>query len=171
MVILSGLERAGNEPPSGHAGWIAKPVTPDSLRGMLERVLSRRGAPARILVVEDDLSLAAVLTETFRHYGIETHHAPTSERAIEISETVDPDLLLLDLALPSGSGFDVVDWFRQHDRLRRVAVVVYTARDLNPDERRSLQLGPTEFLSKARMTPDEVRRRVLTLLERVVPAA
>ncbi|HEY3063481.1 MAG TPA: PAS domain S-box protein [Chloroflexota bacterium] len=171
VVILSGLERAPNEPAGGHEEWITKPVSADSLRTMLDRVLARRAGPARILVVEDDVDLAGVLSETFRHYGIETHHATTGEEAITISQTVNPDLLLLDLALPSGSGFDVVDWFRQHDRLRRVAVVAYTARDLNLDERRNLELGPTEFLTKGRMTPDEVRRRVLTLLERVVPAA
>ncbi len=208
VVILSGLERATNEPPGGHADWIAKPVTPETLRGSLERVLARRTGPARILVVEDDPELAGVLTDTFGRYGIETHTAASGEAAIAISQEVEPDLLLLDLALPSGTGFDVVDWFRQHDRLRHVSVVVYTARDLGleaaartqatdgdpragavrpqpsphgfglegaaRDQQRGEASPPdqdAEPTPLTRLSPDEVRRRVLTLLGRVVPAA
>jgi PAS domain S-box-containing protein len=162
VVILSGLERQSNEPPGGHEGWIAKPVTPESLRRMLDHVLARRSGPARILLVEDDLSLATLLSDTFRQHGIETHHAANGEAAIAISQEIEPDLLLLDLGLPSGTGFEVIEWFRQHDRLRHVAVAVYTARELGLDPATP---------SSARLSPSELRHRVLTLLERVLPAA
>ena len=48
-------------------------------------------------------------------------------------------------------------------------LVVYTARDLDAADRERLRLGPTEFLTKARTTPEECRRRVLAVLERVLP--
>jgi DNA-binding response OmpR family regulator len=46
-----------------------------------------------------------------------------------------PDLLLLDLSLPEGDGFEIVEWFKEHDRLRDAAVLVYTGRDLTNNER------------------------------------
>jgi DNA-binding response OmpR family regulator len=123
---------------------------------------------ARILLVEDDPDLAAELDALFRRYGFETEVVRTRTAALQ--RAASADLVVLDLALPDGDGSQVVDWFRQRDRLHRVALVVYTARDLREDERDRLHLGPTEHLTKARIPPEEVRRRVLRLLERVVPA-
>jgi DNA-binding response OmpR family regulator len=141
----------------------------DRVRDMADRVLTRRAGPGRILIVEDDQDLARVLRESFTQHRIQTDHASTGERAIALSQEIEPDLLLLDLALAEGDGYQVVDWFRQHDRLRHVPLVVYTARDLTSAERQRLQLGPTEFLTKARISPEEVQRRVLGLLTRVAP--
>jgi PleD family two-component response regulator len=70
----------------------------------------------------------------------------------------------------NGDGFEVGQWFRTHDRLRQVAIVVYTARDLSVSECDRLQLGHTEFVTKGRMSTEDVQRRVLRLVQRVVPA-
>jgi len=170
VLVLSGLERVRDERTEQTEGWLAKPVTPASLRDLLGHALARPAGPPRILIVEDDPDLVQVLGEVFAQHGVETRHATSGDEAIAISQHFEPDLLLLDLALPDGDGSQVVDWFRQRDRLQRVALVVYTARDLREDERGRLHLGPTEHLTKARIPPEEVRRRVLRLLERVVPA-
>jgi DNA-binding response OmpR family regulator len=120
-----------------------------------------------VLLVEDDPALADVLIDTFQQHGIQTHHATSSESAMTIGREVELDLLLLNLALPAGSGFEVIEWLRQQDRLRHVGVVVYTARDV-----RDVGVGEASAGgSSARISPEEVRRRVLTLLGRVVPAA
>jgi len=168
VVVLSGLERVRDERTEQTEGWIAKPVKAAALRDVVERVLTERAGPGRILIVEDDEDLACVLRETFVQHGVETESATTGARAIALSEAMDFDLLLLDLSLADGDGYQVIDWFRQHNRLRSVPLVVYTARDLNPEERGRLQLGHTEFLTKARISPEEVQRRVLGLLQRVV---
>jgi len=147
---------------------IAKPVKAAALRDVVERVLTERAGPGRILIVEDDEDLACVLRETFVQHGVETESATTGARAIALSEAMDFDLLLLDLSLADGDGYQVIDWLRQQNRLRSIPLVVYTARDLNPEERGRLQLGHTEFLTKARISPEEVQRRVLGLLQRVV---
>jgi CheY-like chemotaxis protein len=169
VLLLSGLEQVGNERTEQTEGWISKPVTPEALRDMIGHVLARSPGPPRIMLVEDDLDLARVLREVFAQHGVQVEHAASGDDAIALSARFEPDLLLLDLALPDGDGSQVVDWFRQHDRLRRVALVVYTARDLGESERERLQLGPTEHLTKSRISPDEVRRRVLRLLDCVAP--
>jgi signal transduction histidine kinase/DNA-binding response OmpR family regulator len=170
VVVLSGLERT--RPPRGEPieGWIPKPVTSEGLDEMLERLLQTSNTAGYALIVEDDADLARVLCETFEHHGLESKHAATSERAVELTIERTPDLMLLDLGLGDGDGFEVVDWFREHDRLRQVPIVVYTARDLSATERDRLQLGRTEFVTKGRVSPEDVQRRVLRLVRRVVPA-
>jgi PleD family two-component response regulator len=75
-----------------------------------------------------------------------------------------PDLVILDLALADGDGFEVVKYLRQHDRLRNVSLVVYSATEVERDDQEKLRLGPTEFLTKARVTPEQLEALVLHLL-------
>ncbi|QIZ71393.1 PAS domain S-box protein [Oxynema aestuarii] len=156
-------------------GWICKPLQ-ESLRPVTAAIAEpesqnrERGddAKARVLIVEDDPDLAQVLVATFKRHGIETFHARTGREAIQISQHVIPDLLVLDLVLPEYDGFAVVDWFRQHDRFARMPLVVYSARTLDRNEREQLKLGETEFLTKSTNSPDEFERRAIALLERMV---
>jgi PleD family two-component response regulator len=72
------------------------------------------------------------------------------------------------LALPEYNGFAVVDWLRQHNRLRQVPLVVYTAQDLDESDRERLKLGQTLFLTKGRITSQEFEQRAIDLLNRMI---
>ena len=69
----------------------------------------------------------------------------------ELCVSSRPDLLILDIALPDGDGFGLVDWLRQQHDMKQLPLVVYSAQDLSENERKKLRLGPTEFLTKARV--------------------
>jgi PAS domain S-box-containing protein len=147
-------------------GWVQKPLDEVALMSELARVLHVGEEPARVLIVEDDEDIARIILETFESAGIEVHHASTRRRAIDLCEAFPPDLLILDLSLPDGDGFNVVDWLRQQKELSKTPLVVYSARDVMDFERKQLQLGPTEFLTKASVQPQEVEALVLTMLRR-----
>ena len=69
---------------------------------------------------------------------------------------------MLDLGLPDGDGFEVVDWLRHHDRLSSTPLVIYTARDLDDQRRNRLRLGAdTVFLTKGRISPHDFEQRVM----------
>ncbi len=148
-------------------GCVVDPVDEATLVEALEAALSRR-TPRRVLVVEDDLDLARVLVTTLRTHGIEAEHAATGRDAIRLCEQREPDMVILDLVLPDGDGFDVVDWLRRHDRLRAAPLVIYSAKEVDGRDRYRLQLGPTEFVTKGRVAPDELERRILALLRQAV---
>ena len=115
--------------------------------------------------------LAGVLSASFDRHGIQTFHAADGAQAILISQRELPDLLVLDLGLPEVDGFAVAEWLRRHERLHAMAVVVYTARDLDDGDRRRLQLGSTtQFLTKDRVTSSDLEQRVMGLLGRLTPA-
>ncbi|MBA2637380.1 MAG: response regulator [Solirubrobacterales bacterium] len=130
--------------------------------------MAARDSDVRVLIVEDDEDLAAILRATLERHGLKTFHAETGGRALELSDQVDPDLVVLDLTLPDIDGFAVVDWLRGHGRLGRLPLVVYTARDIDAEERGRLRLGDqTVFFTKGRITPEQVEERVMQLLGRI----
>jgi DNA-binding response OmpR family regulator len=151
---------------AGAEGWVAKPVQEDALLGELARVLCGPGCKARILVVEDDLDLARIIGEVFSRESIDVRLAHSLQEAIDACFTFQPHLMVLDIGLPDGNGFNVVDWLRQNETLARLPLVVYSGRDLSPTERRHLTLGPTHFLAKARVQPQQLEALVLTMLRR-----
>ncbi|HUX86778.1 MAG TPA: response regulator, partial [Chloroflexota bacterium] len=166
---FSALSPTDDAAPIRVADWLVKPLEELPLLDTLERVLHSVGRPPRVLIVEDDVDLARVMTTTFGRHGIETIHAQTSQEAIQLSQESDPDLLVLDLILPHGDGFSVVDWLRQHNRLRSVPVVVYSARDLAASDRDRLRLGYTRFLTKGRISPEQFEEQVISLLRQIMP--
>jgi CheY-like chemotaxis protein len=150
------------------ANWLSKPPTMETLFETIHQSLKQRNQVARVLVVEDDLDLGRVLTTMFERHGIEAYHARSGREAIQMSQHVLPDLLLLDLVLPEGDGYAVVEWLRLHDCLHEVPLVVYSAEELTKADRDRLALGPTEFFTKGRITPEHFEQRVIALLNRIV---
>lgn len=142
----------------------AKPVEEEQILGDLAGSLCAPGEKARVLVVEDDHDLASVIGGVFARDSISVQLAYTLEQALDACFTFRPHLLVLDIGLPDGDGFNVVDWLRQHESLARTPLVVYSGRDLSLLEQRQLTLGPTHFLSKARVQPKQLEALVLTML-------
>jgi PAS domain S-box-containing protein len=150
--------------PTSAAGWVTKPLEEEALLNELARVLCGPGEKARILVIEDDEDLARVIGAVFTRDSIEVELAHSRQSALDAVFAFQPHLLVLDIGLPDGDGFNVVDWLRQHEGLARLPLVVYSAREFAPAERRQLTLGPTHFLTKARVQPQQLEALVLTML-------
>ena len=97
-----------------------------------------------------------------------TSITPSSrQQAIRQCITRRPDLLILDLTLPDGDGFSLVEWLRQQPTLRTLPLVVYSGREISESEMAKLRLGPTEFLTKAKVQPQEVEELVLSMVHRI----
>jgi signal transduction histidine kinase/CheY-like chemotaxis protein len=128
---------------------------------------SRRGdrEGPLVLVVEDDPDLAAVLQSTLERHGIGVVSAASAEDAIACGLEAVPDLLVLDVELSAGDGYEVVRQLRAHDRLRNVPTVVFTVHNLSQAERARLRLGDTVFLTKGPNPTADLEGEVLDLLE------
>jgi PAS domain S-box-containing protein len=146
------------------AGWIPKPLDEEHLFAALDRVTGHSRSAPRILIVEDDLDLAHVLRSLFEEAGVIVDHAANGLEAIEIASRVRPDLLVLDVVLPRMNGFNVIKWLRKDDDLRNIPVVVYSGADIAPADRPRLRLGPTEFFTKSRISPEEFEHTVLEMM-------
>jgi DNA-binding response OmpR family regulator len=165
-VVLLSVEDPENprELPAGADGWVSKPLREDALLTELARVLCGSGEKARILIVEDDHDLANVISEVFARDSIQVQTAHSLEETVKACSTFKPHLMLLDIGLPDGDGFNVADWLRQHESLAQLPLVVYSGRELSAEQRSQLTLGPTYFLAKTRVQPQQLEALVLTML-------
>jgi len=165
IVLLSVDRRQDPDAlPAGAEGWVANRLSEDALLGELARVLCGPGENARILVVEDDVDLARVIGDVFQRDSIDVKLAHSLQQALDACFSFQPHLLVLDIGLPDGDGFNVVDWLRKHENLAQLPLVIYSGRDLSHEECRKLTLGPTQFLTKARVQPQQLEALVLTML-------
>jgi signal transduction histidine kinase/DNA-binding response OmpR family regulator len=161
--LLSGRRKGRGEAQ----GWVQKPFNENLLLSELGRVLNPRIGAGRILLVEDDEDVAELIVAGFSASGVRVDRAPTRERAIERCLSAAPDLIILDLKLPDGDGFSFVEWLRVQPGLGALPLVVYSGHEVSEAEMLELQLGPTQFLSKARVSPAEVEHLVLAMMLQV----
>ncbi|MBS1799041.1 MAG: response regulator [Acidobacteria bacterium] len=168
VVVLSVLSSTLRPQLTGDAqGWVQKPFNENLLFAELGRVLHHGDGPAYVLLVEDDHDLASVLIANFQDAAVHVDHASTRQEAIRQCISRKPDLLILDLTLPDGDGFSFVEWLRQQPPLKSLPLVVYSGREISDAEMSRLRLGPTEFLTKAKVQPHEVEELVLSMVQRI----
>jgi len=105
-------------------------------------------ASHKILIVDDDPDLRQALRLRLRANHYETVNAVDGYSAIAQAYKEQPNLILLDLGLPAGDGFVVLDRLQRDDKLSSIPVVVLTARDPQGNEQRALQAGAAAFFQK-----------------------
>lgn len=114
-------------------------------------------------MVEDDPGIADVLQITLRFHGFAVYAAATAVRAVELARQRRPALVLLDVMLPDGSGWQVCRELREERE--DLAVIFLTARDAPSDVLGGLALGGDDYITKP-FNVDEVVARVRAVLRR-----
>jgi PAS domain S-box-containing protein len=163
VVVTGQFPEAYESYAAAVANWVHKPLKSDDLIHAIDLACS---APC-ILVVEDDLDLARVMTTALESHGIRTLHAVTGSDAVQLCRQHEPCLIVLDLILPDMDGFAVVAALRESATLRRIPLLVYSALDVGNADQSRLRLGPTEFLTKSRCSLADFEQHVVRLLETV----
>lgn len=105
-------------------------------------------ATQKILIVDDDPDLRQALRLRLRANQYETVNAGDGYSAIAQAYKEHPDLIILDLGLPAGDGFVVLDRLQRDDKLSSIPVIVLTARDPQSNEQRVLQSGASALFQK-----------------------
>lgn len=119
--------------------------------------------PRRLLLVEDEPGLVMTLIDRFVADGFEVDTAGDAESALAVATTHNYDVVLLDVMLPGGSGFDVCKAIR--DRGINVPILMLTARGQVADRVAGLKLGADDYLVKP-FEMAELVARVEALLRR-----
>ncbi|MBN2405671.1 MAG: response regulator transcription factor [Coriobacteriia bacterium] len=100
----------------------------------------------QILVVEDDPAVARSLTEALERENYKVIWEDTAEGAVSRAQEINPHLVLLDVRLPDGSGFDVCRRMREHGL--RMPVIILTVQDDEIDKVVGLEVGADDYLTK-----------------------
>ena len=113
-------------------------------------------------MVEDERSITEPLSEALAREGFDTQVAETAARALELARQIDPDLVLLDVMLPDGSGYDVCRELRAGSS---VPIIMLTARGEETDRIVGLELGADDYIVKP-FSAREVAARIRAVLRR-----
>jgi two-component system, OmpR family, response regulator RegX3 len=119
-----------------------------------------------VLLVEDEESITAPLSEALAREGFEPVVAGTAAEALELAAARPPDLVLLDLMLPDGSGLDVC---RELRSLSAVPIIMLTARGEETDRVVGLEVGADDYVVKP-FSARELIARIRAVLRRTAAA-
>ncbi len=114
----------------------------------------------KILLVEDDESLASVYIERFEAEGFDVRHVANGEEALTNAIEFKPELILLDVMMPKISGFDVLDILRNTPETANVRIVMLTALSQEKDKERAKEMGVDDYLVKSQVVIADVVDRV-----------
>lgn len=114
----------------------------------------------KILLVEDDDSLASVYQTRLQAEGFDIKRVPNGEDALAAATAYKPDLVLLDVMMPKVSGFDVLDILRNTPETTNVKVIMLTALSQDTDKERADKLGVDEYLVKSQVVIADVVDRI-----------
>lgn len=121
------------------------------------------GSPLRVLVVDDEVNLAELISMALRYEGFETSMAHTGSKAVSTAREVGPDVVVLDMMLPDFDGLEVLRRIRASDP--GVPVLFLTARDAVEDRVAGLTAGGDDYVTKP-FSLEEVVARLRALLRR-----
>jgi DNA-binding response OmpR family regulator len=122
----------------------------------------------RLLLIDDDARLTAMLGDYLRRNGFEVDVAPSLAAGRAQMARSAYDALLLDLMLPDGDGLDLTRELRAQPRTRRLPLLMLTARGEPTDRIVGLEIGADDYLPKP-FEPRELLARVKALLRRAAP--
>ena len=153
----------------GAFAFVNKPTTIDGLKKSIARLTDYARSPRkRLLVVEDDPAELLGITELLGHDDIEVVTAEKGRDALAILREKSADCVVLDLKLPDMSGFELLEHIREDDALAQVPVVVFTGRELSPEEDAQLHTMARSVVVKGVESPERLLDETALFLHRVV---
>jgi two-component system, OmpR family, response regulator len=121
------------------------------------------GSPLRVLVVDDELNIAELVSMALRYEGFSVRQAHTGMKAVSVAKEFEPDAVVLDMMLPDFDGLEVLRRMRATDA--DVPVVFLTARDAVEDRVAGLTAGGDDYVTKP-FSLDELVARLRALMRR-----
>jgi DNA-binding response OmpR family regulator len=103
---------------------------------------------AKILIIDDDNDIRRALHIRLRSHGYETVFASDGLSAMKTALKETPDLILLDLGLPAGDGFVVMERLQKNTKLSCIPVIVLTARESKGNQEKAIAAGCCAFFQK-----------------------
>ena len=120
---------------------------------------------SKILVVEDDLDVAEMLNAYFRVQGYEVFTVNWGEDGVRACQTINPDLVVLDIRLPDIDGYEVARRLRIDRRTQDVPIIFLTEKRDRADRLQGLEIGADDYITKP-FDVQELRLRVRNALRR-----
>ena len=153
----------------GAFSFVSKPTTTEGVEAALSRI-KEYATPRRkrLLVVEDNPAEQMSISELLGHDDVEIETAGTGRGALDTLRRQPADCVVLDLRLPDMTGFEVLEELAADEQLSDVPVVVFTGRELSPEEDARLHTMARSIVVKGVELPERLLDETALFLHRVV---
>jgi CheY-like chemotaxis protein len=169
VQILTVEEERHHSIERGAFSYLAKPATSESIEEALERIKAfSMPRTKRLLVVEDDAVERMSIEELIRHEDVHIDSAGTGAEALAALSGQRYDCVVLDLRLPDMTGFELLEAIQSNPGNRDLPIVVFTGKELNPDEEAQLKKAAKSVIIKGVESPERLLDETALFLHRVI---
>ncbi len=165
VLAISGSDEGVRASKVGANGFLTKPLQPERFLGVVSSLMSGVREGMRVLVVDDDAPIRELCREALEAIGYHVAEADGAGSAREQIVSFRPDLVLLDVMLPDGDGFQVLEALKADRATTLTSVIFISARGDTSDKVRALRLGGDDYIVKP-FDASELAARVDTVLRR-----
>jgi len=159
IIVLTGRDAAINQERAMKAGaeaFFHKPFDNDELLAAVDKILEEgpvkesdgKSVLKKILIIDDDRDLLEGLNLLFHSHGYDVVSAMDALSVVGLALKANPDVILLDLSLPGGDGYQVMERLRLHTPLARIPIIVLTGRNPSINQKRAFKEGAKAFFQK-----------------------
>jgi signal transduction histidine kinase/DNA-binding response OmpR family regulator len=163
VVIISIVDNRDLGLALGADDYFVKPVDRSRLLERVWELTSARGTKPRVLMIDDDASIHAVLGDELTRLGYTVESAFSGDDGVDAANESSPDVIILDLMMPGMSGFDVAGALKDNPATANIPILVLTSKDISDDERRMLHTKVSTFVHKGVSAREHLVREIRRL--------
>ena len=119
----------------------------------------------KVLIVEDDPTLAEMYGTKFKGEGFEVLHAADGAEGLATAKSKKPDAILLDVMMPKLDGFAALKELRADKAFKKTPIIMLTNLGQEEDIKKGKELGADDYFVKANQTPAEIVTKVKALIK------
>ena len=165
ISVEEGLQRSLQQ---GAIAYLQKPVSSDALMNALNAIKQFVERPVKkLLIVEDDELQRNSLIELIGNGDVASTAVGTGEEALDALRSHHFDCMVLDLGLPDMNGFDLLEQIKQDPNLNYLPIIVYTGKDLTPQEETQLRRVSESIIVKDVRSPERLLDETALFLHRI----
>jgi CheY-like chemotaxis protein len=144
----------------GADDYFIKPVDRPRLLEKLRAIRSAGNGRPRLLVIDDDAAVHALLDEDLSSLGYAIVNAYSGDEGLRFAIDSSPDVIILDLMMPNMSGFEVADALKDDPRTANIPILVLTSKDVSRGDRALLHTKVTSFVQKGKSAREQLVREI-----------
>ncbi|HEX2833769.1 MAG TPA: response regulator [Thermoanaerobaculia bacterium] len=160
VVIISMVENRDLGIALGADDYFVKPVDRERLLARLREIARGEPGMKRLLIIDDDPAVHALLDEDLAGLGFEIARAYNGAEGLRKAEEQVPDVVILDLMMPGMSGLEVAGALKQNPRTANVPIVVLTSKEITSEDRDQLNSKVSTLVPKGNSAREQLVREI-----------